>query len=124
MNRNTIIKVGHYKLKRKGSRVVISRPGFVEFGVRQQDRIEIAFTLATALELVRLPKKLAANKRRLSVIKATIRRLLKEQTKLVVGGGFYRGYNIRLTRRGALRFGCTRISAVKLAEIKELLLCQ
>ena|ERR1017187_5027805 len=123
MNRNTIIKVGHYKLKRKGSRVVISRPGFVEFGVRQPDRIEIAFTLATALELVRLPKKLAANKRRLSVIKATIRRLLKEQAELRDGERF-RGYNIRLTRSGKLQFGCTGLTSAKLAEIKKLLLCQ
>lgn len=123
MNRNTIIKVGHYKLKRKGSRVVISRPGFVEFGVRQQDRIEIAFTLATALELVRLPKKLAANKRRLSVIKATIQRLLKEQDELQDGERF-RGYNIRLTRSGKLQFGCTGLTSAKLAEIKKLLLCQ
>src|ERR1039457_7302869 len=118
MNRNTIIKVGHYKLKRKGSRVVISRPGFVEFGVRQPDRIEIAFTLATALELVRLPKKLAANKRRLSVIKATIRRLLKEQAELRDGeslvtskyGGGVRGDNIRVTRSGKLEFGCRGVT--------------
>jgi hypothetical protein len=147
MNKTKVINVGNYTLSRVGSRIVVLKPPLRDFSVPSHpllpERVEVVFSRTRALELLKMPAKIAAKAPKLAAVKAKrkaasrkyiaekraiarkyreIDSLLElEQAKLQKPEVYKGRYAITSTTCGGLWFGCTLLSAKQLAAIKALL---
>lgn len=140
------IKVGSYEVIRKGSRIVVQTPSYLNRwhinpetetysyeAKLEPAKTEVAFTQERAIEALKLPSLLVAQGRKSKKAKAAVksavktvmaaqraldeaRRIARKTPKEI----FVHGYQVLPSKGGGIRFGCTRVTKENLKAISKL----